>query len=142
METKPLMWGLRRGQFYIDGLVPQFGLGDEVGEREIAVGACHEVDTVLLEQLFADALGHATKHAEDDAPTSALQRMVIVDAGQDFLLGVVAHGAGVEQHGVGVVKIVDGAVAGHHHHAGHDLTVGHVHLAAVGFYQQALGKLA
>ncbi len=60
------------------------------------------------------------------------------EAVNDFLLGVVAHGAGIEKHGVGFVEGFAGFVAGHLHHAGHDFGVGHVHLAAVGFYEEFL----
>lgn len=56
----------------------------------------------------------------------------------DLLLGIVTYRACIEQHGVGHVYIVGHHISHGIHHRSHDLTVGYVHLASVGFYIQAL----
>jgi len=51
---------------------------------------------------------------------------------------VLTNGAGVEDDGVRVFRAVHERHAGAGEHAGHDLRVGHVHLAAVGFEEDGL----
>ena len=122
----------------VDGLLSHFGLCHEVGEGEIGVGTGHKVGVVLGQEVIFDAFGHATEHAQDESASFLAQGVEGFEAMNDFLLGIVAHGAGVEKHGVGFVERFAGFVAGHLHHAGHNFGVGHVHLAAVGFYEEFL----
>ncbi len=42
------------------------GLGYQVGQTQVGVGAGHEVTAVLLQQLLLDALSHAAKYADDE----------------------------------------------------------------------------
>ena len=125
--------GLGSGKFNVDGLLPQFGLRHEVGQGEVSVGACHEVCAVVSEQLLLHTLCHAAQYADDEFAPLAAQGVEDFEAVYDFLLGIVAHGAGVEKHGIGIVEAVRRFVARHLHHGGHYLAVCHVHLAAVSF---------
>ena len=58
--------GLAGRKFNVDGLMACFGLGDKVGQREIAVGAGHEVGMVAVEQVVLHALCHAAQHTDDE----------------------------------------------------------------------------
>ena len=62
----------------------------------------------------------------------------LAHAADDPLLGVVPHRAGVDQHDIGLGRIVRAHVAFAPEHAEHELGVGHVHLAAVGLDVDAL----
>ena len=62
-----------------------------------------------------------------------LVALQLAHAADDPLLGVVAHRAGVDQHHVGLGRIVRAHVALAPEDAEHELGVGDVHLAAVGF---------
>ena len=108
------------------------------GEVAVAVGPDHQVHPGhLLQQRGAQALRHAADHAEDAAgPLVALQ---LAHPPDHPLLGVVAHGAGVDQHDVGVRRLLGPHVALPAEHPEHELGVGHVHLAAVGLDVDPLG---
>jgi hypothetical protein len=60
-----------------------------------------------LENVRPVALGHAADHADDHARVGRLARTELAEAGPDFLLGVFADGAGVEDDDVGGVAIID-----------------------------------
>ena len=110
------------------------GLGYEVGQGEVGVGAGHEVGVVVVYEVLLHALGHASEHAYYEPLAAAARGVEGLEAVEYLLLGVVAHAARVEEYGVGFVEAVARVVAGHLHHGGHYFAVGHVHLAAVGFY--------
>ena len=130
--------GLGGRQFHIDGLLPGFGGGNEVGQGEVGVGTCHQVHAVVGDEVVLHALGHTAHHAHQQVRTLLLERLEKVEAVEYLLLGVVADGAGIHKHGVGLVERRGRAVARHLHDGGNDFTVGHVHLAAVGFDEQLL----
>ena len=130
--------GFREREFGVDGLVTEFGLRHEVGEGEISVGASHEVAVVVVEEALLDALCHTAEHTNDEAATLLAEGVKGFEAVDDFLFGVVAHGAGVEEDGIGLVEVVARFVVCHTHDGGHHFAVGHVHLATVGFYVEFL----
>ncbi len=112
----------------------RLGLRDEVGQGEVSVGPGHEVGMVVGYQVVLHSLGHAAQHANDEPPSAAAHGVEGFKAVKYLLLGVVAHAARVEEHGVGLVYVLAHFVVRHLHYRGHNLAVGHVHLAAVGFY--------
>ena len=116
---------------------PLLGEADELGQVAVRVRADDQVDLGdALEQHGAEPLRHAADHAEHVAgPLVALQ---LAHAADHPLLGVVPHGAGVDQHDVGVGRIVGAHVALAAQDAEHELGVRHVHLAAVGLDVDAL----
>ena len=61
----------------------------------------------------------------------------LAEPAEHALLGVLANGAGVENHRVCVVRALHQLHAGALEHAGHELGVRHVHLAAVGLEEDA-----
>ena len=93
---------------------------------------------MVVEQGIAHTLGHATYHAHDKASAGflAAQRAQILQAAHDFLLGIVAYRACVEKYGIGEGDVVGEVIAGHLEYGGNDLRIGHVHLAAVSFYEE------
>ena len=93
---------------------------------------------MLLDEFFPDAFGHAAKHTDDEAAPLPLQTVEELQAGDNLLLRIVAHRASVQEHSIGLVQILRHLIAGHAHHAGHNLAVCHVHLATVCLYQQFL----
>ena len=133
-----------RGELGVEGLVGlavvqagDAGLaGFEAGEhvRQVAVAgrACDQRDVGrLLEDLVAFLLRDAADHGELLA--FALHPLVLVQAMEDLLLGLVADGAGVveDQAGVGFVRHL--GVAFLHQRADDFFRVVRVHLAAEGF---------
>ena len=59
-------------------------------------------------------------------------------APQDARLGVIADGAGIQQHYVGILRTLAKRVARISKDGGYQLAVVHIHLAAVGFYVKTL----
>ena len=107
------------------------GQADERGEIPIGVGADHEVHPRdLLEQSRTQPLGHAAHHAEDVAGT--LVPLKLAHPPDYPLLGIVADGAGVDQHDVRVARILGADIPLAPEETEHQLGIGHVHLAAVG----------
>ena len=111
-----------------------FGLRYQVRQGEVCVGPGHEVGVVVVDEVVLHALGHAAQHAYYQFASAVAHGVEGLEAVDYFLLGVVAHAAGVEEHGVGLANVLAHVVARHLHDRGHNLAVGHVHLAAVGFY--------
>ena len=93
-----------------------------------------EVDEALLfEQPLAQAFGHTAEHAALEILVAlALLSAEIVEAVADFLLGVVADGARVEQHHIGGLGVARQAEAVLAQHRRDDLRIRDVHLAPVG----------
>ena len=85
---------------------------------------------ICPEETGAEALGHATGDAEHGARLEVAAKLT--QPADHALLRVLADGAGVHQHDVGVVRGVLGRVALGGELAVHELGVAHVHLAAVG----------
>ena len=121
-----------RGKLYVYSLLPVLGFGDELRQHEIRIRPGHEVGVVVVEQILLGAFGHAAEHA-DNKPSlaAAAQGVERFEPVVDFLLGVLAHGTGVEEHGVGIGNVSAHVVIGRLHYGGDHLAVGHVHLAAV-----------
>ena len=90
----------------------------------------------LLEQRGAQPLRHAADDAEH--PAGALVPLELAHPADHPLLGVVADRAGVDQHDIGVRRLLGADVALTAEQAEHQLGVGHVHLAAVGLDVDAL----
>ena len=129
--------GFRGGEFGVDGLVAQFCLCEEVGQGEIGIRSGHQIGMMVGKQVVFHPFGHAAQHPDDEAAALALAPFVAqgvegVEAVVDFLFGIVAHRAGVQQYGIRIVERLAGLVACHIHDGCHHFRVGHVHLAAVG----------
>ena len=89
-------------------------LGDELRQGVDAVHAEHKIDVgVALAQLFHHMLlvSHAAAQADDKAALFLLETLQRAHVSEHALLGVLTHGAGVEQDEVGVFDIVAQAVA-------------------------------
>ena len=93
---------------------------------------------VLIHESLSHAFGHAAQHAQYAFPAALVFGVQGVEASCYFVLCILAHGAGVQEHGIGLVGIVAGLVAGHLHHGGYHFAVGHGHLAAVSLNIQFL----
>lgn len=125
--------GLRGAQRDVDGFLARFGRSEERGEVKIAVRAGHKVDSVVFDEVFAHAFGHASDDSYYQSPRGAFasQRLEKLKSRDYFLFGVVAYGASVEKYGVGLVKRVGQGVSCGLHHGDHHFRVGHIHLASV-----------
>ena len=84
-------------------------------------------------QLRPAALRHAAEKAEDHLGPRLAQAAHHAHFADRLLLRHVAHGAGVQQHHVGVVLAPGHLVAAGDEHPGDLLGVALIHLAAVGF---------
>ena len=89
-----------------------------------------------LENLFAFLLGYAAEHTKLLALGHEL--LVVRQAVEDFLFGLVADGAGVVQNQVGLLDRLHLAVALVHQRANDLFRVMDVHLAAEGFEVEGL----
>ena len=87
---------------------------------------------MMFEQIALHTFCHTAEHT-DNQRAFAAHGMQGFETVINLLLGIVADGTGIEKYGISLVKAVDGLVACHFHHAGHNLGIGHIHLAAVGF---------
>ena len=85
-------------------------------------------------QVVLHSLGHAAQHANDEPAPAVAHGIEGFKAVYYLLFSVVAHAACVEEYGVGLVYVLAHFIVRHLHYRGHNLAVGHVHLAAVGFY--------
>ena len=111
-------------------------LGDELRQGVDAVHAEHKIDVgVALAQLFHHMLlvGHAAAQTDDKAAFFLLETLQRAHVAEHALLGVLAHGAGVEQDEVGIFGLITQAVADIHQHALDALAV--VLLAAVAVHE-------
>ena len=114
-----------------EGLVG--ALGQQVRQPRVGVGAGDQVDPGRPPgQRLGQVLGHAAEDAEGQARAPGPQAVELAGAADDALLRVLAHGAGVDEDHVRLLGAVDEAVPGAGEDRGHQLRVGHVHLAAVG----------
>ena len=109
-------------------------LGDELGQ---GIDAVHTEDQIhigiALAQLFHHMLlvGHAAAQADHQAGLFLLEALQGTHVAEDPLLGVLPHGAGVEEDQVRVLRLVAQAVADIHQHTLDALAVVDVLLAAV-----------
>ncbi len=109
------------------------GAVDQRRQHAVGVGSDDELDAgVGREESGAEALGHAAGDAEDGTGLEVATQLA--EAADDALFGVLADGAGVDEHDVGADRGVLRDVAFGLQLAVHQLGVADVHLAAVGFY--------
>ena len=91
-------------------------------------------------QVVLDTFRHTAEYAEEQLGAAlrlALLSLGIerVEAVVNFALRILSDRAGVEEDGVGLLLMLRSLVARHLHDRGDDLGIGHIHLAAVGFYE-------
>ena len=114
-------------------------LGQQIGQ---AVQGLRAEDDIDIRRALDDGLallaGHAAAHADERAFV-----FEVLDAAQvreDFFLRLLAHGAGVEDDQIGLLRVVGGLVAfGGGQHIGHLGRVVFVHLAAKGLDEDFAG---
>ena len=109
-------------------------LGDQLRQGVDAVHAEHQIHIgVALAQLFHNVflVGHAAAQSDDEAGLFFLKALQRAHVAEHPLLGVLTHGAGVEQDQVGILGLIAQAVADIHQHAFNALAVVDVLLAAV-----------
>ncbi len=110
-----------------------------VNERRkgpVSVGADHEINVPdPSEEIAAQTLRHASDDPED--VTGALVALQFADSSIDSLLGVLSNGAGIDQHHVGVGRVLYRGVPLSPEQPVNELGIRHVHLAAVRFDIQA-----
>ena len=92
----------------------------------------------MFDEVVLHALGHAAQDTHNKVRTLLLERMKELQPVQYLLLGVVADGAGVHEHCIGIIQLLGHAVPRHLHHRGDHFTIGYVHLAAVCLNKQFL----
>ncbi len=91
-----------------------------------------------FENLFAFLLGYAAENPEDFP--FLLQAPVISEAMKDLLLRFIADGTGVIEDQIGLLDVLDLAVALRNERADDLLGVVHVHLTAEGFEVELFGR--
>ena len=110
---------------------PALGLVDQLVQVAIGIRSDHQVHPGhLLEQPRPEPLSHAADDAQHIP--RALVPLQLTHPPDHPLLGVIPHGAGIEQHDIGLGRILGPHVAGAAHDAEHQLGISHVHLATVG----------
>ncbi len=109
--------GLRLRQFDIDGLLSEFGSRHKVGQRQVGIRSSHDVNAVVGNEFVLHALRHAAEHAEHQFRLAfAAERCKILQTREDFLLSIVADGASVEKHRIGILKHVGRLIASDFHY--------------------------
>jgi hypothetical protein len=117
-----------------------FEAGEHVGQVAVGGGARDQRDVGgLLEDALAFLLGYAAEDGELFA--FALETLVLVEAVEDLLLGLVADGAGVVEDQAGVGLVLDAGVALLLERADDFFGVMGVHLAAEGFDIEGLAHI-
>ena len=94
---------------------------------------------MILQQVVLHALCHTSQHTDNEWAL-ATHRIQRIQTMVDFLFGIVADGTGVQEYGIGLVKLLGSLVASHLHDRGHHLGVGHIHLTAVSLNIEFLHK--
>ena len=80
-------------------------------------------------------VGHAAAQADDEAGLFFLKALQRAHVAEHPLLGVLTHGAGVEQDQVGILGLIAQAVADIHQHALDALAIVDVLLTAIAVYK-------
>ena len=136
-----------RRHFDIAGLDPAFRAGEEAENLALRQEALDELmERYYAQKGFSDLVDAFGEEAEFSAQFLRLYDFIMAqpepmewlkeaidkyDIAEDALLGVLTHGAGVEEDEVGVLRLVAQAVADIHQHALDALAVVDVLLAAV-----------
>ena len=108
--------------------------GQQLGQPAVGVGSYHEADILFLyHQLALQPFGHAAQYADAHLLVPLLQRPEFMEAFADTLFGIVAYGAGVDEDIVGRFDVGDDGVVCFGEQGCHNLAVGEIHLASVGF---------
>ena len=80
-------------------------------------------------------VGHAAAQTDDKAAFFLLETLQRAHVAEHALLGVLAHGAGVEQDEVGIFGLITQAVADIHQHALDALAIVDILLTAIAVYK-------
>ena len=73
---------------------------------------------------------HASHHTNDERVPFA-HGMQCLQAVIYFLLGIVAHRAGIKEHGISFIQLFSHLIACHLHDRSNDLAICHIHLTSV-----------
>ena len=104
-------------EFHIDGLLSRLDCGKQFGQRQIGIGASHKVDTMIGYKVVFHSFGHTAYHTYyQPASTLALDCGKSLQAAYDFLFGIIAYRTGIQQYGIGIIRIVRYRIACHAHH--------------------------
>ena len=113
-------------------------LSNELGQRIDAIHAKDQIDIgIALAQLFYHMflVGHAAAQADHQAALFLLQALQCTHIAEHALLGVLPHGAGVEEDEVCILGLIAQAVADIHQHALDALAIVDVLLTAIAVYK-------
>ena len=113
-------------------------LGNELRQGVDAVHAKHKVNIgVTLTQLFYHMLlvRHAAAQADDEVMLFFLESLQGTYVAEHTLLGMLTHGAGVEEDQVCILGLIAQAIADVHQHALDPLAVVHVLLTAIAVHK-------
>ena len=121
-------------KLYVDGLLTGFYRCYQFRKRKISIRSYHEIHVMIVNQVLLGTFGHTSEDTHDElvllAPL-AVHCVEELQAVEDFLFGIVADGASVHKHRIGLVQRIAHTIARHLHNGSHHFTVGHIHLAAV-----------
>ena len=113
-------------------------LGNELGQGIDAVHTKDQIDIgIALAQLFYHMflVGHAATQADHQAALFLLQALQCTHIAEHALLGVLPHGAGVEEDEICILRLIAQAVADIHQHALDALAIVDVLLTAIAVYK-------
>ena len=113
-------------------------LGNELRQGIDSVHAKHKVNVrIALAQLFYHVLlvGHASAQADDEIMLFFLESLQGTYIAEHTLLGMLTHGAGVEEDQVCILGLIAQAIADVHQHTLDPLAVVHVLLTAIAVHK-------
>ena len=116
----------------IDRFLSALHFVHEAGQIAVGIWPHHHVyQFLLLQQLIAQALGHAPQDAHFELWILALSPFQVLQSVADALLSIVPNRAGIEQNQIGLLFALRGGKARFCEDAGHNLAVAKVHLTTV-----------
>ena len=130
----PISLGSRK--FHIDCFFTGFYGRNQVGQRQVSIRPHNEVYMMIRYQIILYPFGHTAQYTYNQMLFLFLQRVEKLQAIQNLLLRIVADGTGIHKHGIGFLQRFGYGITRHLHHRGNHLTVGYIHLAAIGFDKQ------
>ena len=93
---------------------------------------------MIFDQIILNALSHTTHYTDNHLVSLLLHGIKSLKTVENLLFSIIANRAGVEQYGIRLINRLTGFVICHFHDRRNDLTVCHIHLAAVSFNKKFL----
>ena len=130
-----ILISLGSGELHVDSLLSALYLRHHVGQRHVGIRTHYYISMMLLYELILHTLGHTAQYADNNLAALLLQAVQKLQPADNLLFGIIPDGTGIQEYGISLIHILRQFITRHTHHAGYNLAVSYIHLAAVCFYQ-------